>query len=146
MKAPLYIKSARQSSRQAGRQVPVHKTSSQEDHRVDNTNNPFVSALALNTEFLVELQVRSVGPGLIPSLCRGADGTESDGVPEHPGAMPFVGSLVLERILLVAIKTLDVLEPIGVSRNEGCAAKEFGVLGQVVVLGEGVRIVHDLFD
>lgn len=94
----------------------------------------------------MELQVRSVGASLIPSLCCGTDGTQSDGVPKHPGTMPLVGSLVLQRVLLVAVKALDVLESIGVSCNEGSAAEELGVLGQVVVLCESARIVHDLLD
>lgn len=145
MKAPLYPSSVPISKRGHPKcQLHSHETSSQEDNRVDNSDNPFVASLALDVEFFVECQIGSVGASLIPSLGGSSDSAKTNRVPQHPGTMPLVVSLIGECVALFPAELRNRLEIVGLSRNDSSAAKQSGVLGHVVGFGESLGIEDGL--
>lgn len=54
--------------------------------------------------------------------------------------MPLMGLFVCESILLVLAQLGELLEAVRVTRDEGSAGEEFGVLGQAVRLCEDLGI------
>lgn len=120
------------------------QTSSQEDDRVDDTNNPLISSLTINAKLLGERQVSTIGTSLIPTLSSGTDGAKTDGVPQHLRSMPLVVSLVDESFALV-IEKVDGLEVVGVTGDEGCSAKHLGVFGHAIGLAEEAGVGDGFF-
>ena len=113
-----------------------HQTSRQEDDRIDQTHNPLIPPSAtVDTEFLWERQVGAVGSSLVPSLRSGSNGTQRDGVPEHGGAMPFVVSLVYERVAFGLVKLLQSFEAAWVTCDEGSPAEQSFMFGHAMRLG-----------
>lgn len=125
----------------------VHETSSQENNGVDKTNNPLIANtfILVKTELFRKREIGTVGTSLIPSLCRGSNGAQRDGVPEHLGAVPLVISLVLEGLALALGELFDHVESFRVTSDEGCAAEELGVLGHAVAFCEEACIEDGFF-
>lgn len=99
----------------------------------------------MKAKFFRKGEISAVGTSLIPSLGRGSDSAQRDGVPEHLGAMPLVISLVLKGLALALGELLDHVEFVRVTSDEGCATEQFGVLGHAVVFCEDARIVDGFF-
>lgn len=118
----------------------LHETSGQEDDGVDQTNDPFISPFAGETEFFVEGEIGAVCTSLIPTLGGSSYGTETDGIPQHTRAMPLVVLFVPESSALFVGELLDELESIVVTGNEGSASEEVSVLGHAMSLGKGTAI------
>lgn len=77
----------------------AHQASCEEDDGVHQAHNPLVRAgVAVDSELFWKGQVGPVRPSLIPALGCSSNGTEDDGVPQHPGAVPFVCPLIGKRI------------------------------------------------
>lgn len=117
-----------------------HQTGGQENDGVDDADDPFVQALAVDVELLRERQIGAVGTRLIPTLRRGTDGAQRNGIPQHRGAVPLVVPLVSQGFALGRIQLADRVKGLRVARDERGAPEEGGVLGHVVRLGEGTRI------
>jgi hypothetical protein len=117
-----------------------HETGSQEDNGVDDAHDPFISTFTSNAEFLRERQIGSIGSRLVPSLRRGAHGAQSNRVPKHFGAVPFVIPLVYEGSALLFIEIIQHLESFAVTRDESCPTEERGVLGHAMRLSKGSGI------
>ena len=141
MKAPLRARSITNvEAREAALSMYSHETGCQEDDGIDESNNPFVSPSPNKTEFLREGQVGSVGSSLIPPLRGGSDGTQSDRIPKHERAVPFVVSLVDERGAFLFIQLVDHLESFLVPRDESSPTEQHGVLGHTMRLGKSPGI------
>lgn len=121
-----------------------HKTSSQKDDRIDNSHDPFSSRCSNQAKFLREGQVGTVRSRLIPSLGSGSDGAQSDRVPEHEGAVPFVIALIYEGGALILRELSNHLEALGVPRDQSGATKQICVLRHLVRLGESSGIENSL--
>lgn len=152
MKAPLRTRSVfsfhdarKGTTRQTVCEYNSHETGRQENDGVDNTDDPFIFAFAVDPESFREGQVGTVGTGLIPTLGGGSDGAQADRVPEHLGAMPLVILFVLEGVALVVLEFVDAGEVVRVAGDEGGATKEVCMLGHAVGLGERHGIEDRLF-
>lgn len=133
-----------------GRGKDSHQTSRQKDDGVDNTDDPFTSFIRIvwrrvKAELLRERQVCAVRPSLIPTLRCSSDSTETDGVPEHGRAVPFVRVLIRQRLPLIVTKFGHLVEFLGIASDEGSAAEELDVLRHAIVSGKSLGIVYDLF-
>lgn len=83
---------------------------------------------------------------LVPTLSRGTDGAEGNGVPQHLGAVPLVVALVDQSIALVSRENIaKALKSIGVSGDQGCASKERLVLGHAIGLSPSFGVELGLF-
>jgi hypothetical protein len=138
------------------------KTGGQEDDGVDETDNPLVLGTFVDTELLREGQVGAVGSSLnmsvvfwiengalsylVPTLSRGTDGAEGDGVPQHLGAVPLVIALVDQSIALIGRKGITkALETFGIACNQGCTSKERLVFGHAIGLSPSFGVELSLF-
>lgn len=123
-----------------------HETSCQKYDGIDDSNNPFVSpwirmAICIRkTKFRGKRQIGPIGSSLIPSLRGGSDGTQTDRIPKHERAVPFVVPLVCERTSLLFIKFSDHLESVLVTCDKSSSAEQSGVLGHIMRLGKSPGI------
>lgn len=118
----------------------LHQAGRQENDSVDDTDDPFVPAFAIDAEFLRVGQVCTIGPGLIPALSGGTNGAQAHRVPHHEGAVPFVVLLVLESGTLLVSELLDQLEPIRIPCHEGRPTEKLCILGHAMLLRPGFRV------
>ena len=145
MKAPLFARSITDvEARASAPAMYSHETRCQKDDRIDESHDPVPSPTptitSFETKFLREGQIGPVGASLIPALRGGSDGTESDGVPKHERAMPFVVPLVQERTLLCSVKLGNGLESFRVTCDESSLTEQSGVLAHPVRLSKSPGI------
>jgi hypothetical protein len=114
-----------------------HETGRQEDNRVDDTDEPLIALIILlgNAQGIGKAQVGAIGTGLIPTLGGSTGSAQSNGVPEHEGAMPLVVALVDESGAFVLEQLGDGLEAVEVAGYKRSAAEKLGVLWHS--LGDG---------
>jgi hypothetical protein len=122
----------------------LHKSSSEEDDGVDQTDNPLISSLAIDTQSLVEGQVSTVGTSLIPSLGSSTDGTKTNRVPQHLGAVPLVVPLVAEGGTLLGKQRLDELKLLGATCDKSATGKEVCIPSHAIGLGKEAGVVGDI--
>lgn len=122
---------------------------------VDETDEQsIVHAVRADAVDIGEEQVGAVGTGLVPTLDGGANGAGDDGQPESPGQAPLVLDLVLEGELLVLGESLIAADGVVVLAgerggdaqlgDEGALAQDGDVVGQALVVGEGVDTLQQL--
>ena len=129
-----------------GSRIGLHESSSQEDDGVDDTDNPLVGTLSIDTKLLGERQIGTVGTSLIPALGSSTNGADTNGVPEHEGAVPLVITLVDQGSALILEQLRDVLKVLLVTGDQSSAAKEVSMLRHTVVLGVGTGFGNDSLD
>jgi hypothetical protein len=118
-----------------------HETCSQENDRVDDADEPI---LVCNAKLFRERQIGTVRTSLIPSLCGSSNGAESNRVPQHLGAMPFVVTFVYQRSALGFGKLLDLFEVFLIAGNQSSSGEKLCMLRHAVLFGKGAAIGGNL--
>lgn len=97
-----------------------------------------------NAKRIRKRQVRTVGPGLIPSLHRCADGAQNDGEVEREGLLPPVQHLVPDGFGFVIGDAGDRFELGRVSSDESTLDEQFSLVLEAVGPHELVHIRNHL--
>ena len=125
-------------------QAHLHQTGSQENDRVDKTDDPAVTTTTIDSKLLRERQVGTVRSSLVPTLCSGSNGAERDRVPQHLGSMPFVVALVDQGGALRLGETSKLFETRLIAGNECSITEELCMLGHAVLFCELAGIGNHL--
>lgn len=88
----------------------------------------------------------TIGTRLIPALSGRSYSAQTDGIPQHLGAMPLVVALILESTQLIVAEVGDGLELLRIAGDEGGSGEQVGMFGHAIRFGEDAGIVGGLLE